>query len=240
MAITIELEAMGTSLGDVVSFMEDIKSKETNVSQLREAIDINAQLERMGTSPTEIAGFIHQLEQENIGLPSFVLLLHDWDGAGLTPVDARSALDYREQLEGVGFDIEALARIAEAAGKLGSPAEVLEAVAKYGNLVELDEEVKTKREELETLAGEVGTRSRQLDTASKRLEGVRKETADLRKALATYGRLEAIGFDEKALGELAKAIEKYGTRRKVLTALNRFTDLSNIKAIAEDLKNKVK
>lgn len=69
---------------------------------------------------------------------------------------------------------------------------------------------------------------------------MRKETADLRKALATYGRLEAIGFDEKALGELAKAIEKYGTRRKVLTALNRFTDLSNIKAIAEDLKNKVK
>jgi len=52
MAITTELEAMGTSLGDVVSFMEDIKSKETNVSQLREAIDINAQLERMGTSPS--------------------------------------------------------------------------------------------------------------------------------------------------------------------------------------------
>lgn len=136
------------------------------------------------------------------------MLFRDWHRAGLTATDAQSALKYKEQLEGAGFDIEALPQIAEAAGKLGSPPEVLEAVAKYSSLGDLDEELKSKREELHTLATEMESRSRQLDIATKKMEGVRKETADLRKALATYRRLEATGFDEKSLGELAKLIEK--------------------------------
>jgi len=133
---------------------------------------------------------------------------------------------------------------------LGSPAEVLKAVTKYGSLEkldqelqtkrkELDRELQTKREKLETLAAEMESRSRELDTAGKRLEGVQKQAADLRRALAAHRRLEAIGFDEKALGELGKAGKKYGAPRKVLAALNRFAGLSDIKAKVEELEDKV-
>ncbi|MBA7634658.1 hypothetical protein ES703_42248 [subsurface metagenome] len=55
-----------------------------------------------------------------------------------------------------------------------------------------------------------------------------------------YGILKACGFDEKALGELTKAAEKYGTPRKVLRAVNWFGDLSKIKATDDKLRNKVK
>ena len=55
-----------------------------------------------------------------------------------------------------------------------------------------------------------------------------------------YGILKACGFDEKVLGELTKAAEKYGTPRKVLRALNWFGDLSKIKAADDELRNKVK
>ena len=64
------------------------------------------------------------------------------------------------------------------------------------------------------------SRSQKLETTGKRLETVQKQATDLRRALATYRRLEATGFDEKALGELAKATEKYGEPRKVLAAQN--------------------
>jgi hypothetical protein len=251
MSLSAELDRMGTSLDNVVSFMAELKQKGVSLDQLADAINLHAQLEAIGTSATEIAGLIGKLEQENIDTPSFVLLFHDWDGAGLTAEQARLALNYKQQLEATGFDIEALPEIAAAAVKFGSPAQVLEAVSRYGSVGKLDEELQTKRkeldeqlqirrEELDSLGAQVESRSRELDTASKKLDGVQKQAADLRKALATYRRLEAIGFDEKALAELEKAGKKYGTPHKVLTAVNRFAGLSDIKVAAEDMKGKLK
>jgi hypothetical protein len=220
--------------------MAELKQKGVTFDQLTDAINLHAQLEAIGTSPSEIAGLIEKLEQQNIDTPSFVLLFHDWDAAGLTAGQARSALNYKQQLEATGFDIEALPEIAAAAVKFGSPAQVLEAVSRYGSVEKLDEQLQIRREELDSLAAQVDSVSGELDTASKKLDGVQKQAADLRKALATYRRLEAIGFDEKALAELEKAGKKYGTPHKVLTAVNRFAGLSDIKVAAEDMKGKLK
>ena len=251
MSLSAELDRMGTSLDNVVRFMAELKQKEISFDQVAEAIKLNAELDGIGTSATEIAGLIEKLQKENIDTPSFVLLFHNWDGAGLTAERARSTLNYKQQLEAAGVDIEALSEIALAAGKFGSPAQVLEAVSRYGSIGKLDEELQAKRKELdeqlqirreklETLSGEIENRNRELDTAGKRLEGVQKQAADLRPALAAHRRLEAIGFDEKAFSELEKAGKRYGTPRKVLIALNHFADLSDIKAAAEDMKGKLK
>jgi len=237
--ITTKLEAMGSSLDEVVSFVQDLKERGTTLSQLTEAVKLDSQLQRMGTSPSEIAGFVQELKQENIDAPAFVSLFRSWHKVGLTPGDAQSALSYKAQLEDAGFDIEVLFEIAEAAGKFGSPREVLEAVAKYGNLGQLDQELQTKREALGTLASEIESRRQELDAAGERLEGLQKETVAVEEALATYRRLEAIGFDEKALQELAKATDKYGGPRKVLAGVNSFGDFSGIKAASEEMQGKL-
>jgi hypothetical protein len=134
LSIAAKLEGMGSSLVDVVGFMEDLKSKETSLDQLNKAIDIERRLEQVGTSPAKVAGFFEGLEGEDIDIPAFVLLLHDWHEAGLTPVEARSALSYKEQLQQAGLDINAMSHVAEAAGKFGGQGEVLEAVAKSAAL----------------------------------------------------------------------------------------------------------
>jgi len=131
----------------------------------------------------------------------------------LAPVDARSALSYKSQLEQAGLDIETMSRIAEATGRFGGSGEVLEALAKYSNLEELDQEAQKRREQLDTQAAEMENRSQELGATNTRLEEVRNEIATKEKALATYERLKAIGFDEQGLGELVKAAEKYGTPR---------------------------
>lgn len=251
MTITTELEGMGSSLSDMVGFMQQLEQKEIGLDQLAEAVNLNAELDGIGTSPSELARFVQELEKENINTPSFVLLFHDWHEGGLTPVDAQSALSYKTQLEDAGFDMETLSQITEAAGKFGSPAEVLEAVAKYASLLELDEEaktkraeldkeLKTKRAELETLAVEMESRSQELDAAGERLDSLQKETVAREKTLATYKRLEAMGFNEKALSQLTKVADKYGGPRKVLTALNSFGDLSEIKTATEETQGKKK
>jgi len=240
MGITAELEGMGSSLGDVVGFMEELKRKETDVDKLKQALDIKAQLEEMGSSPGEIASFVKELEGKDIDIATVVLLLHDWREAGLTAADGRSALDYEAQLEQAGLDIDAVSHIAQAAGKFGSPGEVLDAVGKYGNLGEIDQELQKRRESLDDQAAVMESCRGESDAAAKKLEEVRGKIATIEKALATYETLRAAGFDGKALGELAMAAEKYGTPRKVLRAINSFVHLSSIKATEEELRSRVK
>jgi len=237
--INAELEAKASSLGDVVAFMQELKDKKTTLAQLSEATRLDSQLGRMGTSSTEVAGFLQELKEDNIDARAFVSLFHDWHRAGLTAGDVSSALNYKRQLEEAGLGIQALAQIGEAAAKFGSPAGVLEALAKYGSLGELDQRLETKQGELETLAGEIDGRHRELDAAANRLQGVRKEIADAEDMLATYRRLAGLGFNEGALAQLAEATQKYGRPRQVLAALNRFGKLSDIKAAHEQLRDRV-
>ena len=222
------------------ALFSEMLSKNLTLADVSEAVSITTELKGIGSSLGEIAGFVKELEGEGIDVSAFVLLLHDWHEAGLTSVDARSALSYKAQLEQADLDIDTLSHIAEAAGKFGGSGEVLEAVAKYGNLGELDQEVQNRREQLDTQASEMESRSQELDAVGRKLEKVRNEITAKEKALATYEGLRAISFDEQGLGELAKAAEKYGTPRKVLRAVNRFVDLTKIKAVDAELRNKVK
>lgn len=240
MTVSAELEAMGSSLHDVVSFMQNLKKSETTLSELEVAIKTSADLEAKGTSPTEIASFVSELEQEKFDIPALVSLLRDWHEAGLTSAGARSALSYKVQLEQAGLDIDTVSHIGEAVAKFGGSGEVLEAVSKYGNLGELDQEVQKRQRRLDAQAAEMESRSQELDAADKKLGEVQNEIVTKEKALATHDGLRAIGFDEKTLGELARAAEKYGTPGKVLRAVNRFVDLTKIKAADDELRNKVK
>jgi len=216
-----------------VNLMRDLKERGVTLSQLGEAINIDADLKAKGTSTTDIASFVAELEEEKVGVRDFILLFREWHEAGLTPVGARSVLGYKAQLEEAGIDIDILSHIAEATKKLGTPAQVLEAIAKYGDLKELDKEAQAKRKELATMATEMAS-------CSQKLQEVQDKTVAIQEALATYRRLEGIGFNEKALGELAKAAENYGTPGKVLRAVIRFGNLSNLKATDDELRNKVK
>lgn len=222
------------------ALFSEMLSKNLTLAELSKAMSIVVELEGIGSSLGDLAGFVKELEGEGIDVKALVLLHRDWHEAGLTSTDARSALNYKSQLEQAGLDIEAVSHIAEAAGRFGGSGEVLAAVAKYGNLVELDQEEQKRREQLDTQATEMESRKQELNAADKKLEEVQNEIAAREKALATYEGLRAMGFDEQGLGELAKAAEKYGTPRKVLRAVNRFVDLTKIKAADDELRNKVK
>jgi len=158
-------------------------------------------------------------------------------------------LEYAGELGKLGLDIERLRQLQHTLREIGAKHglkgkevtnKFFDDLKDYDASIGFERELITKRGQLDTLAGEAEKRSQQLDAAEKKLDNVRRQTAELRKELATYRRLEGIGFNGKALGELEKAGKKYGTPRKVLIALNRFTSLSDIKTAIEDMKGKLK
>jgi len=147
-----------------------------------------------------------------------------------------------EDLEKYGFDIERLRQLQETLGEIGAKYGLKgkEAVSKFFHTLKDYEAILGAESQLKGLQDQIETRRQDLDAAEKKLEEAQKGTADLREALATYRRLEASGFDEKALGELARAAEKYGPPGKVLRVIKRFVDLSNIKATDDELRSKAK
>lgn len=240
MTISKDIEATGSSLAEVVSFMQRLKESEVTLEQLSEAIAMSAQLDAKGTSPAEMAGFILELEHEDVDLPSFVELFRSWQEANLTAEDARSALDYKLQIEEAGFDMESLSLIAEASQKLGNPPEVLKSISVYGNLATLEGEVQAKKKQLETVSSSIEGRRQELQAAGQKLEAAQKKAAALEKELKACKDLKAIGFDGDTLRELAKSSERYGSPRNVFTAINEFADLSKIKAAHDELTNRVR
>lgn len=221
------------------ALFSEMLSRNLTLADVSKAMSVTTELEGMGSSLGEIASFVAELEGEGIGVKAFASLLSDWHKAGLKSADARSALNYKSQLEQAGLDIDTLSHIAEAAGKFDGSGGVLEAVAKYGNLEELDQEVQNRREQLDAQASELDSRRQELDAIEQGLEKARNELAAKEETLATYERLKAIGFDEQGLGELAKAAGKYGTPHKVLRAINLFGELTKIKATDDELRKKV-
>ena len=144
-------------------------------------------------------------------------------------------------LEKFGFDEERLRQLHDALGEIGAKHGLKgkEVTGKFFGDLKDYEAIVGAELRLKGLQTQIETRSLELDMAEKKLEKARDEMADVQKALASYQRLVSMGFDEKALGELEKAVKKYGTPRTVLTAVSRFAGLSDIKTATEDMKGKL-
>ncbi|MBA7633440.1 hypothetical protein ES703_41006 [subsurface metagenome] len=218
-------------------FFNDMEPKVRALSEVQTKLDEGGfKLDSLDRQIKEAGGNVAQLEGKENTLNEQIETLE-------TKLAEKSEVIKKiEDLEKYGFDIERLRQLREALTEIGAKYGLKgkEAVSKFFHTLKDYEAILGAESQLKGLQTQIETRRQDLDAAEKKLERVQKQTADLRKALATYRRLEASGFDEKVLGELARAAEKYGPPGKVLRAINRFNDLSNIKATDDELRNKAK
>ena len=181
-AMKAEVENMGWSLNDLVAFMAEVKKEGTTVAELQQAADIEKEMEAAGTSPGEMATFVQQLKDGGIDVEAFAALFRKWQESGLTPADARSMLNHKSQLEEAGLDIDTESRIADAARKYGSPEGVFQAIQGYGTILELDEQIRKKREELEEISKALEGRRNEVNAAEKEARRLAKGDGHCRKA----------------------------------------------------------
>ncbi|MBA7569888.1 hypothetical protein ES708_11630 [subsurface metagenome] len=236
-------------------FFSDMEPKVRALGEIQASLDqAEFRLDQLDRQIKEAGGNVAQLEGKGNTLSEQTKTLET------KLAEKNELLKHAGELEKLDFGTERLRQLqgnlVEIGAKYGLKGK--EAVTKFFNTLKdyegilgaesqlkgLQDQIETRKQELDEadkgLQDQIETRRQELGKAEKKLEKAQKETTDLRKALATYRRVEAIGFDEKALGELAKASEKYGLPGKVLRAIDRFGDLSNIKATGDELKNKVK
>ena len=236
-------------------FFNDMEPKARALGEVQASLDqAGLRLEQLGQEIKEAEGKIAPLEERRN------VLNEETETLEAKLAEKNELLEHAGELEKYGFDTERLRQLQETLVEIGAKYGLKgkEAVSKFfralkdyegilgaeSQLKGLQDQIETHKQELDKadkgLQTQIETRRQELDKAEKKLEKAQKETTDLRKALATYRRVEASGFDEKALGELTKASEKYGPPGKVLRAIDRFVDLSNIKATGDELRKKVR
>jgi len=132
-----------------VALFSELLSKGLTMKDVEETIQLKEQLEQQKTSIIELASFVVELKAQGIDAAAFVGLYWDWIATGLKAPDVASALKLKGELEGMGLTLDALTKVASLAGKFGNADDILNAVAKYGNIVEMEREKADIRAQIE-------------------------------------------------------------------------------------------
>ena len=241
---TIKGHTRGVVAGDsppwpgAVALFSELVSKGLTLKDVEQTIRLKEELRQQKTSITELASFIAELEAAGIDAAGFADLYWAWLGAGLKAPDVASALKLRGELEGMGLGLDSLAKVASLARNFGDVDGILDAVAKYGGLAELDRERAEIQAELER---EKGAAQAELDRLGTEILGKQQTLQDLqagideaKEALAAYKSFVDRGFDLQVLQQVAEAAERYASPSGLLEAINSFNHLADIETRCEE------
>ncbi|GAH68957.1 unnamed protein product, partial [marine sediment metagenome] len=207
----------------------EVVSKGITTGDVKETIAVRDKLEGGGTSLAEITDLLTDLERAGIDIGGLVVLYREWEASGLTASEAASALKYKGEIEEMGFVLDLLSDVAGAAKALGNPRDVLEAIGKYRDVIELDNELKAAQgrladeetrireriEEGEQVIREVEERE---ESAREQLTQIDQQVNANAQLLRKAGELEKLGLDTARLSDLCTAVSgisvKHGLRRQ--------------------------
>jgi chromosome segregation ATPase len=169
-----------------------------------------------------VVGLLVAADSASFDPPSLIKQHEEFQKLGLSPGDAAKALNLKKELEEMGLGLSALAPVIEIAKKHGEPQQIIQALSKYGSLIELTEQVGLTKNELESLG-------QQLQEAEAKL-------TQLMKPIEAYERAVKLGFTEQELDKLSGLSAKFCGTDEVLKVVEAYTshaDISNETAKAK-------
>ena len=120
------------------------------------------------------------------------------------------------------MSLESLPTLVKLAGNYGDVQKVLEAIAAYGSLEEVQAKINLATNEIASLSAQAGSANQQLQETQAKL-------SELSKPLDAYHKAVELGFGEKELVSLSLLAGKLGGPKAVLQALKEYTNLAEIK-----------
>ena len=112
--------------------------------------------------------------------------------------------------------------LAKLASNYGNVQKVLEAIAAYGSLEEMQANINAAKNELEAL-------STQTASANQKLQETQTKLSELSKPLDAYNKAMELGFGQKELVSLSLLTGKLGGPKAVLQAFKEYANLAEIK-----------
>jgi DNA repair exonuclease SbcCD ATPase subunit len=209
--------------------LNEVISRGIPLEDLEIARKVIEKLESKGIRLDDMTDLLSNLKGEGIGIEEFLTCYREQKDANLTTQDIREMMEYRFDLEDMGFTTDKLSLIVSEAKKVGSPDAVLEEIVAYKELKEIESKTDKAKKELEELEAK---KDRELEDLEDKRNSLNKELAELGKELSKakttlerYEKLEKLGYDLNALEEIAKSAGKF---KDVLKAINAYKTLSEM------------
>ncbi len=225
---------LDTSARDrAIGLLAELVSTQCTLDDVEEYLPVKADLDDRGVGADEVGSFLQTVEESGLPTEEVVQFPIDLREAKVSVAQVSSVLKYKADLDGLGFTIDSLGTIAEAAGKLGSPAEVLKAVNVYNTLSALESEVQERGSTKKSL-------DEQIEATTTRLTGLRSEQGEVQESLDLVAHLEEEGFDEPTLDRLAGLSAKFGGVKNVFNAFNGYTNLDQINSLIKEAQARLR
>jgi DNA repair exonuclease SbcCD ATPase subunit len=216
---------------DASSLLSQMVSLGLTLKDVEVAVSMKADLNAKGLGFEDISTLLEEAKRSKVSVKGLLQMYRGLKDLGLSITQLSEALSYKPKLEEAGFTIEALKEIYQASKAYGGYGRLMEAINKYGSLEAIEAEGNSARSEREELERNVN----RLKEDVKKLE---EERARIEEALKLYGELKALGFDEVALKELKNSSDRYGGVKDVVEAVNKYTDLAELKSEVKVLEEK--
>jgi hypothetical protein len=191
-----DLIEQGLSLGDVEAILSTTKQLECQKVDAGEFISIVAVLAAASVDPNVVLQWRNQMMQ-----------------SGLTFAQLKQALEFSSQLAALGFTTATLPAVVKLAGNFGDANKVLEAVATYGSLNNINAEIDTTGENLKKIETEVAS-------ASVKLQATTAKVSEQAEELEALAKVRKLGYSQNVLTEMTTLTAKQGGVKSVFKALN--------------------
>ncbi len=206
---------------NVVSLFDELVAADMTLDDVEAALVVSQELEEHHTGLEQVIDLLNIVDSSSIDVATLIQFHRELEQCGLSLKNVSEVLACKAELEGKGLMLESLNSLVEVAKTYGDTRQVIEAISKYGSLIELKEQIAAAKQELANL-------NQQVAGAHEQLEQVEAKLSQSKEPLEAYEKAAKFGFGEVQLVRLANLTQKHGGVKKVLEAVQAYTDLGDI------------
>ncbi len=212
-----------------IDLLAELSGRDMTLDDVEEFLPVKADLDDRGVTFDEVGSLIQMARESDVPLEELVQKVKEMKASDLSISKMKEALQVIHDVEVLGWSMENLHAVMDAAKTHGKPEEVLKAVTTYNSVTEIEtklQELNLEREKQEKTVGELGTKNTELKARMDEAEGT----------LALVARLNSEGIDEPALKNLVDLSAKHGGVKGVTEAVKSYATLADIQIKIKEAK----
>jgi len=200
-----------------------------SLDHVETAVAISDQLQAAGVSLSQLMDLLYAANSSSMEAADLCQYYELMEQYSLSPKNISEAVSLKDELENMGLSLDSLQPIIEMAKSYGEPEKILQALAQYKILIDIDHEIEVTKEQLDSLNETLAGTQEQVEATGATLSQLKEPVEALDKA-------EQLGFGVNEFKKVADLAQKYGSVKKLLDAISAFDTYADI----QDKVNKAK
>lgn len=212
-----------------LEILSELAARGLTLDDVEETVAMSSDLADRKVTYDQVGSLLQEVERSNTSVAELIRLNSDTKRSGMSIANLAEVRTYKAKLDAAGLTEERLLQINKAVETFRNPDDTLKAIGAYKTVVAIDahiRELTSNEKQHESSIAELTAKGAKL----------RAEQERVRARLELVDRLASEGFDEPTLKGLAASSAKLGGVAGVITAINAYADLTEIRAETKKMK----